>query len=156
MRLIRNALTMIALFLPMIGWSQITTLPSPACATPTASIYQGSNITLSWVAPTKNGDGSTITGALTYNLYSLGGTNPVLLVSGITGTSTVRTNLSIGTPCYAVTSVAGGVESAVLSNTASIKVVAAPPPTPLPPSGVTCTLNIPSGGGPVTGNCATQ
>lgn len=145
-------LAILALLLPSIGWSQITSLPSPPCAAPTFTVPAGANITLTWVAPTKNADSSAISGAITYNLYNVGGTNPALLLAGITGTSTVRSNLSIGTPCYAVTSVVAGIESATLSNTASVKVVS----TPLPPTGVTCTLNIPAGGGPVTGNCTTQ
>lgn len=145
-------LVALALLLPSIGFSQITSLPSPACAKPTFTVPAGANITLTWIAPTKNADGSAITGALTYNLYSVGGANPVLLLSGISTTNTVRTNLSIGTPCYAVTSTVNGIESAALSNTASVNVVS----TPLPPTGVTCTLNIPAGGGPVTGNCTTQ
>lgn len=142
----------LALLLPSLCFAQITSLPSPACAAPTFTVPAGSNITLTWIAPTKNADGSAISGAVTYNLYSLVGANPVLLLGGITGTTTVRSNLSIGTPCYAVTSVVAGIESANLSNTASVKVVS----TPLPPTGVTCTLNIPAGGGPVTGNCTTQ
>ncbi len=145
-------LALIALLLPSIGWSQITNLPSPACAKPTFTVPAGSNITLTWVAPTKNADGSAIAGTVTYNLYSLVGANPVLLLSGITTTNTVRSNLSIGQPCYAVTASVAGIESASLSNTASVNVVS----TPLPPTGVTCTLNIPAGGGAVTGNCTTQ
>jgi hypothetical protein len=138
--------------LPALALAQITSLPSPACAKPTFTVPAGANITVTWIAPTKSADGSAISGTLTYNLYSLAGPNPVQILAGITGTSTVRTNLSVGTPCYAVTSSVSGVESATLSNTASVNVIS----TPLPPTGVTCTLNIPSGGGAVTGNCTTQ
>ena len=145
-------LAVVCLLLPALSFGQITSLPSPPCAKPLFTIAAGSNITLTWIAPTKNADGSAISGTVTYNLYNVGGPNPLSLLTGISTTNTVRTNLSVGTPCYAVTAVVNGIESATLSNTASVALVS----TPLPPTGVTCTLNIPAGGGSVTGNCTTQ
>jgi hypothetical protein len=85
-----------------------TTLPSPAI-----SVGQGDSVTFTWVAPTKRSDGTALTGALSYNLYSVTATGSSLLQAGITGTSNIRQNLNVGTPCYSLTAVeAGGGESA--------------------------------------------
>jgi hypothetical protein len=153
----KRLLCVLALVLPSFSvYAQsavITSLPSPTCAKPAFTVPVGSSITLVWTAPTKNADGTAITGTVTTNLYSVSGPNPVLAPNGagLIGTSTVRANLSAGTPCYALTAVVNGVESATLSNTASVSVVV--PTTPLPPAGLTCTLVVPAGGGAVTGNC---
>jgi hypothetical protein len=73
-------------------------------------------VAVSWTAPTTNTNGSTITGAITYNLY-VGGTGVAPLVTvqqkGITLTHVPATGVVPGTTmCFAVTAVVGGVESA--------------------------------------------
>lgn len=106
------------LLLPLIALAQ--------AATPTA--------TVSWTAPTTNTDGSSITAALTYNLYAgTSCTSMSKLVSGITTVSTVVTSpttLAPGTTvCFAVTAVANGVESAQ-SNTATTVIPYSTPGAP--------------------------
>jgi hypothetical protein len=110
-----------------------------ACAVIPASAQTAStSVTLSWTAPTKNTDGSAITGTLTYNLYQGPAAGPfVKVASNITGTSDVVTSLSAGN-CFAVTAVETGsatsTESA-LSNT-SCDIV------PGSPSGLTITVTV--------------
>lgn len=76
----------------------------------------GNQAILSWTAPTTNTDGTAITGAVTYNVYQ--GTATALATAavqtGLTATSvTVTAGLTDGaTVCWAVTAVAGGIESA--------------------------------------------
>lgn len=128
---------------------------SPACpTTPAITVPQGSSVTLVWVAPTLNTDGSTIvTGLLSYSLYSLvPGVAPSRLALELTTPTNTRTNLLPGSPCYAVTASANGIESN-LSTPLSI-LVTPTPPTPNPPTKLSCTISIPVGGAPVTGTCA--
>lgn len=131
--------------------AQVTSQPSPACAKPVAAIPVGSNITLTWTPPTANTDGTAISGAITYNLYNVAGANPVLLAAGLTSAASTRTNLSAGTPCYAVTAVVAGVESAI-SNTASVWIAE----IPTAPKTVSCTITIPTGSTAPTAVCSTQ
>lgn len=133
------------------AFAQVTSQPSPPCAKPVAAIPVGSNITLTWVPPTTNTDGTPISGAITYNLYNVTGANPVLLAGGLTSATSARTNLSAGTPCYAVTAVVGGVESGI-SNTASVWVAE----IPSAPKTVSCTITIPTGTAAPTAVCSTQ
>jgi hypothetical protein len=91
---------------------------------------------LTCTAPTKNTDGSSISGAITYKFYE--GAN----VSSFVNSSPPQTscaytwaNLAPGTHFFAVTASVGGVESA-MSNMPS-KVV--PAPTPSPPTNLTVT-----------------
>lgn len=72
------------------------------------------SIVLTWSAPTEFTDGNAIpsTDAVTFNLYGgMQGTALALLQSGLTGTSTTRTNVSGGTHCYALTAVVSAIES---------------------------------------------
>jgi|ERR1051325_7873298 hypothetical protein len=133
------------------AFAQVTSQPSPPCAKPVAAIPVGSNITLTWAPPTVNTDTTPITGTITYNLYNVTGANPVLLAGGLTSAASARTNLSAGTPCYAVTAVVGGVESG-LSNTASVWVAE----IPTSPKTVSCTITIPTGSNAPTAVCSTQ
>lgn len=105
----RRSLALLATcaLLSSLAVAQAVTLPAPVL-----SVKIGGNITLGWVAPTQNTDGSAITGALTYNLYSVTSTGSTSLQTGITGTTNQRTNLNAGTPCYSLTAVVNGLESA--------------------------------------------
>lgn len=72
------------------------------------------SIALSWTAPTTFTDNNPIpaTDAVTYNLYgAMQGQSLTLLQSGIATTSNVRTNVTAGTHCYAVTAVVAAIES---------------------------------------------
>lgn len=150
----RSFLPLIAvLALCPLAQAQITSLASPPCAKPIVTLPVGSSLTVTWVAPTQLTDGTTITDAITYNLYSLTSANPTILASGLTTTSSIRSNLTAGTPCYAVTAIVNGVES-VLSNTAAI--IVAPTPAPKPPSQATCSVVVNLSTGAVSGNCTTQ
>lgn len=124
-----KALALFSLFIvgPALAQSVPTpptvTMPMPA---PAVTVIAGSNITLSWNAVTESTTGALLTGAVTYNLWNVSSGTAQLLASGITGTSSVRTNLAIGTPCYVVTaSVAGDIDS-VGSTTVCANVIAAP------------------------------
>lgn len=101
----RSFALLVALALSSVA--QAATLPAPVL-----TVKTGGNITLNWVAPTLNTDGSAITAALTYNLYSVTTTASTSLQTGITGLTNQRTNLNAGTPCYALTAVANTLESA--------------------------------------------
>lgn len=101
------------------------------------------NVSLSWVQPTTNDDGSPFVAAtpITYNLYgasACAATMP-LLVSGITTTSTVRLNVSIGPHCYVVTGIVGSFESNP-SNQLSFTLAGPVGPPPLKKSGPPGTL----------------
>lgn len=108
----------------------------------------GQQATLSWTAPTTNTDGSAISGALTYNVYSC----PAGTVAGSAASACTQVAMGLatttyttaaftvaGTFNYAVTAVetpsgASGMESA-LSNLVTALVTAPVPPNP--PAGVT-------------------
>lgn len=121
------------------AYAQITAQPSPPCGKPSLAIPVGSSATFNWAAPTTFTDGTTISGAITYSIYSVGGANPVLLQAGLTSPTSTRTNLSAGTPCYAITSTVNGAES-VLSQTIALLVAEVPGP----PKTVTCTITLPT------------
>jgi hypothetical protein len=75
-------------------------------------------VTLNWVAPTTNTDGSPITGAITYNLYQgASATTLAKVQSGLTATTAVVTaGLTPGTnEFFSVTAVAEGAESAEIA-----------------------------------------
>lgn len=102
--------------------------------------------TITYVAPTKNTDGSAITGAITYNIYAaVQGATPVKIGSGITGPSYVFTTPLTSVPaagvteCFALTSVVAGFES-VLSSPLACKLIAAPL-IPNGPSSITITIS---------------
>lgn len=146
----RRLFLILVLALCSSAFAQTPPGPLPICPAPKFTIPSGSNITVTWTAPTTFLNGSAISGSITYNLYSIAATAQ-LLASGLTATSSIRSNLNAGTPCYAVTAVVNGVESP-FSSAASAQVVN----VPNPPTGLTCTLNIPAGGGAVSGSCTTQ
>jgi hypothetical protein len=68
---------------------------------------------LSWTAPAKNTDGSTISGAITYNVYH--GLSAAALTDKVpvNGLAYTYANLASGTHYFAVTAVVGGSESAL-------------------------------------------
>lgn len=71
--------------------------------------------TITWTAPTQNVDGSTITEAVTYNLYqgAQGSATKPRVATGLTAGSRVVSGLPAGTVCFEVTAVtASGGESA--------------------------------------------
>lgn len=111
-----------------------------ACAIPPAAAQTiSTSVAIGWVAPTKNADGTMISGALTYNLYqgASGGTF-TKVASGLTGTSTVVTSVAAGN-CFAMTTVemigSSSVESISPSSPTCIAIPGAP-------SNVTVTLTI--------------
>jgi hypothetical protein len=99
--------------------------------TPTATA------SLSWVAPTTNTNGSTITAALTYNVYqaaAVSGTCPAVgsaytaVASGISGVADTLTLPAADfgtTQCFYLVAIETGVDSAA-SNIVSLAVPAAP------------------------------
>jgi hypothetical protein len=110
-----------------------------ACAViPASAQTTSTSVTVGWIAPTKNTDGSAITGTLTYNLYQGPPAGPfVKVASGIAGTSDVVTSLSEGN-CFAITAVETGTASSVesaLSSTACATI-------PGSPSGLTITVTV--------------
>jgi hypothetical protein len=97
-------------------------------------IANATDVRVTCVAPTKNTDGSTIGGTITYNLYgALQGATKQKLNAGAGSCDFTRTNVASGVQEYYVTAVVAGVESSP-SNTASVIV---PPPvaTPNAPTG---------------------
>lgn len=91
---------------------------------------------LTCTPPTKNTDGSTITGTITYNFYR--GTSATAVTTKLNATPTatcayVDASAPVGTNYYAVTAIVAGEESA-LSAVAS-KTIA--PPVPNAPSNLT-------------------
>lgn len=69
-------------------------------------------VTVSWIAPTQNTDGSSITGTVSYNLYEGASvTGPWTMVqTQLSATSEQLTTISAGS-CFAVTAVVNKVES---------------------------------------------
>jgi len=115
---------------PLIAKSAVV-LTTPPAGTGTA--------TCSWVAPTKNTDGTAYTDAQGFQVY-FGTTNPPTaklpqILSSATLSRTF-TGLASGTYyCAAAAVNAGGIESGL--STVGSKTIAAPSPTvPLPPTGV--------------------
>ena len=97
-------------------------------------------ITLTWMAPTTNTDGSAIAGPITYNIYS-GATKTgtmAKVVSGLTATQNLAANPT--QPCYSVTAVVNGLESAqsgVVCVTGGVVVS-----NPNPPGQVQCKFTV--------------
>lgn len=92
--------------------------------------------TVSWTAPTKNTDGTSINAPLTYNLYQgAQGTTPTKVQSSLaTTTATVTAGLTPGTTqCFTVTALANGNESAQSASACA----AIPFPTPGVPTQIT-------------------
>lgn len=111
-------------------WLLLAFLALPAYAT---------DLTLNWTAPTKNTDGTPITGVLSYNIYGGAcGSMLALLTSGITTTTNVRANVNPGNWGYAVSAVVASQESAQTAPVCTT--VAAPLPVPGSPGGLTVTL----------------
>lgn len=93
------------------------------------------DVQINCTAPTKNTDGTSITGPITYNLYGAKqGVAKQKLVNAATACSFTRFNVSTGVQEYYVTAVVGGVESDP-SSTASITIEPPPPPKPNAPTG---------------------
>jgi hypothetical protein len=96
------------------------------------------SIGLTWTAPTKNTDGSAITGTLTYTLFQGPTAGPfVQVATGLSGTSSTVTSTAAGN-CFAL----AAVETQGATSTAS-----APSPTvcaliPAGPSGLTISITI--------------
>ncbi len=121
------ALVAIVALLPALSSAQ-TSCPAPTLVKPV-----GGSVALSWAPPSAYTDGTAIAVgvAVTYNLYNLASGTPQLLASGLTSTSSTRTSLSAGTPCYVVTAVVAGIESAYSSPFTVSVVAAANPPAGL-------------------------
>lgn len=87
------------------------------------------SIALSWIAPTKNTDGSAITGTLTYALYqgTSGGTF-TQVATGITGTNTTVASPAAGN-CFeviALEAVSGSTTASAPSNVACAEIPGSP------------------------------
>jgi hypothetical protein len=89
---------------------------------------------LTWTAPTKNTDGTAITGAITYNVYQgLAGALVKVGTGLTTAQDTITTGLTPGTTqCFAVTAVVAGIESGQSATACA----AIPQPTPGVPTQV--------------------
>lgn len=96
------------------------------------------DVTATCTAPTKNTDGSTITGAITYKFYGAlqGQTKTLLNSTPRTTCANTWASAPVGTVCVAATAVVAGVESAQTPE--SCTVVAAP--VPQPPGALTVTI----------------
>lgn len=100
----------------------------------------GTNVTLTWTAPTQNTDGSAITDPITYNLYAATNctacpcTSPTYasIATGLTGSPNVRQNVAYAVIDYHLTAVVDGIESAPAETCWAYK---APPKTPSAPTG---------------------
>jgi len=92
-------------------------------------VFAQNQAVLSCTAPTKNTDGSSITGTISYKFYE-GMSAGSFSSSSAPQTACAYTwaGLSVGTHFFAVTATVGGVESAV-SNVVT-KTIAAPKPNP--------------------------
>ena len=90
-----------------LAWILLAFAPVALAQTPAKTVPAGSNLTLTWTAPTQYTDGSPITDPITYNLYNAG----QLIASGLTAPTSTRMNLSAGNPCYTATAVVNGAES---------------------------------------------
>lgn len=96
------------------------------------------NIQLGWVAPTKNTDGSAITGTLSYTLFQGPSAGPFIQVAtGLSGTSTTVTSATAGN-CFAL----AAVEAQGATTTASALSPTVCALIPSSPSGVTVTVSI--------------
>lgn len=96
------------------------------------------SVTLTWTAPTKNTDGSNISGAVTYNVYgAIQGQTKVKLTATPISALTYTHNAATGgnTWCYTATSLVGGQESAQTAEVCG----AVPAPIPNPPGNLTIT-----------------
>lgn len=123
-----------------------------------SGIASATDLTLSWAAPTSFTNGTAIpaSSVITYNVYGANQGSPlVLLQSGITSLTNVRTNVDVGSKCYSVTDTVAGVESAQVSQIC-VTVAAAPPPQPNAPTNLTCSVTINASTGAVTGACKSQ
>jgi hypothetical protein len=79
----------------------LVALVAQAQAAPTATVA----LNINWTPPTLNTDGSTIAGALTYNLYQGPKAGPFVKVgNALTGVTTTVTSLTGGS-CFEVTAV---------------------------------------------------
>jgi hypothetical protein len=75
------------------------------CATSVSAQTVSQSIQLGWTAPTKNTDGSAISGTLTYTLFQGPSGGPfVQAATGVSGTSTVVTSISSGN-CFSLAAV---------------------------------------------------
>jgi hypothetical protein len=99
----------------------------------------GVSLTLSWNAVTTDSDGNLLPSgsSVTYNIYGGMQGQALALIGNVTGLSNVRTNVNVGTLCYAVSAVVvtptstTGVEGAQ-TGTICTTVTASPPPPPKP------------------------
>ena len=107
---------------------------------PAVALAQGTNVTLSWTPPSAFTDNTPISAAITYNLYAATDctacpcANPSFaqIATGITGTSSVRTNVAYAVIDYRLTAVVAGEESSPVEYCWAYK---APPKIPAAPSG---------------------
>lgn len=90
-------------------------------------------VTVGWIFPTLNVDGSAVTDPITVNVYAGAKGAEVLVTSGLSTTSTVIAGVVGQQICAFVTAVENNVESSH-----SLEVCETVPfPSPNPPSGVT-------------------
>ncbi len=111
-----------------------------------ASVAQtsGVNLTLSWNAVTTDSDGNPLPSgsSVTYNIYGGMQRQALALLGNVSTLSNVRTNVNVGTLCYAVSAVVvtptstTGVEGAQ-TGTICTTVDAPPPPKPAVPAAPT-------------------
>jgi hypothetical protein len=96
------------------------------------------SIQLGWTAPTKNTDGSAITGALTYTLFQGPSAGPfVQVATGLTGITTTVTSATAGN-CFALAAVEA--QGATITASALSPTVCALIPSS--PNGVTISVTI--------------
>jgi len=112
-----------------------------AAATTRAQTAWQPQVTLAWVAPPTNVDGSALLTPVTYNVYyasSAAGPFTTRVATGVTGTTTALANQPQAMDCYTVTAVdSSGAESDLGQPPACVNLAPKPPPSkPLPPTGV--------------------
>ena len=121
-------------------------LVAAALLAPTAARAQSvETATVQWSAPTKNTDGSAITGALTYNVYyGTTAAGPFALLGTSAGTSYTHQGVAPGTACYTVAAVESETPAPVTGAQTAPVCVTIPVPTETPgvPGSVTVNVSV--------------
>ena len=91
------------------AYAQAPYTPTPPAGIPatmpaaTLTLTAGASMTVHWSAVTQNNDGSTISAPVYYDIWQVSpNAAPVLIATGLTGTSFQVLNLAAGLDCYVV------------------------------------------------------
>lgn len=113
-----------------VMFATLAVLYATAALAQTAGVKTpGQTEVLNWNAPTGVVGGGAIAGTLTYNVYLVGNATPI--ATGLLATTFTTAPLTAGTPCWDVTAVLNGVESAPSAQFCATVQAAPNPPTGL-------------------------